>query len=255
MKKTYFIHESSSFNDYKIIKLRSKLGIEAYGIFWAVLELLFNEENKLCVDDYDALAFSLQCDSAKLKQVIEDFDLFVVEDGCFYSKRLNNHLEDINTKSNKAKENANKRWKNATAMPTQCNGSASISNSISSSSSKSISKNKITNRIHEFKNSVLSHKDFNNDDLENFFSYWSELNKSGSKMRWELEKTWSLNLRLKRWVNNGFNKNKNKMPDYFDDVLYKKMDISAKKEYENHLKLLGYSYAYNPNSGGKWIKK
>jgi uncharacterized protein YdaU (DUF1376 family) len=220
MKKTYFIHESSSFNDYKIIKLRSKLGIEAYGIFWAVLELLFNEENKLCIDDYDALAFSLQCDSTKLKQVIEDFDLFVVEDGCFYSKRLNNHLEDINTKSNKAKENANKRWKNATAMQTQCNGNASISISNSISSSKSISKNKITN-----------------------------------KMRWELERTWNLNLRLKRWVNNGFNKNKNKMPDYFDDVLYKKMDISAKKEYENHLKLLGYSYAYNPNSGGKWIKK
>ena len=101
--------------------------------------------------------------------MIEDFDLFVVEDGCFYSKRLNNHLEDINTKSNKAKENANKRWKNATVMQTQCNGNASISISNSISSSKSISKNKITNRIHEFKNSVLSHKDFNNDDLENFF--------------------------------------------------------------------------------------
>ena len=176
MKKTYFLHESSSFNDYKIIKLRSKLGIEAYGIFWAVLELLFNEENKLCINDYDALAFSLQCDPTKLKQVIEDFDLFVVDDDCFYSKRLNNHIEDINTKSNKAKENANKRWNNASAMPSHINGNASISISNSKSSSKS--KSKIDNRIHDFKKSVFNNKAFSNDDLENFYSYWSELNKS-----------------------------------------------------------------------------
>ena len=255
MKKTYFLHESTSFNDYKVIKMRSKLGIESYGIFWAVLELLFNEENKLCIDDYDALAFSLQCDSSKLKQVIEDFDLFVVEDGCFYSKRLNNHLEDINAKSNKAKENANKRWKNATAMRPHSNGNASISISNSISSSKSISKNKIDNRIHDFKKSVFTHKDFDKEDLENFYAYWSELNKSSSKMRWELERTWNLNLRLKRWVNNGFNKEKNKMPDYFDEFLYKKMDGEGRKKYEEKLKSLGYEYIYNPNSGGKWIKK
>ena len=253
MKKTYFLHESSSFNDYKIIKLRSKLGIEAYGIFWAVLELLFNEENKLCINDYDALAFSLQCDPTKLKQVIEDFDLFVVDDDCFYSKRLNNHIEDINTKSNKAKENANKRWNNASAMPSHLNGNASISISNSKSSSKS--KSKIDNRIHDFKKSVFNHKDFSNDDLENFYAYWSELNKSGSKMRWELERTWNLNLRLKRWVNNGFNKDKNKLPDYYDELLYKRMDKAVRKTYEKHLKSLGYEFIYNPNSGGKWIKK
>jgi hypothetical protein len=88
MKKTYLQHQSNSFTDIKIIKMRSKLGIESYGIFWALLELLFNEENKLCIDDYSVLAFSLQCDPDKLKSVIEDFDLFVIEDGCFYSKRL-----------------------------------------------------------------------------------------------------------------------------------------------------------------------
>ena len=133
MKKTYFLHESTSFQDYKIIKMRSKLGIESYGIFWALLELLFNEENKLCIDDYDALAYSLQCDSNILKQVIEDFDLFVLEDGCFYSKRLNNHIEDINNKSTKAKESASKRWSNANAKRTHTDSNASIS--ISSSKS------------------------------------------------------------------------------------------------------------------------
>ncbi len=136
MKKTYFNHDSNARNDYRIIKLRAKLGYEGYGIFWSLLEMLFIEENKICIEDYDALAFGLQCDANKLKQVIEDFDLFVIEDDCFYSKRLNNHIEEINNKSIKAKENANKRWNNANAMQTQsdCNASKVY---------KSISKSKV----------------------------------------------------------------------------------------------------------------
>ena len=125
MKKTYFNHDSTARNDYRIIKMRAKLGMESYGIFWAVLELLFTEENKLCIDDYDSLAFGLQCDSAVLKQVIEDFDLFVVEDGCFYSRRLNKHIEEINSKSIKAKENASKRWNNANAKDSHSQRNAS----------------------------------------------------------------------------------------------------------------------------------
>ena len=125
MKKTYFNHDSTARNDYRIVKMRSKLGMEAYGIFWSILEMLFTEENKLCIDDYDSLAFGLQCDPKILKQVIEDFDLFIIEDNCFYSRRLNNQIEEINNKSNKAKDNAKKRWNNATAMQPHCDSNAS----------------------------------------------------------------------------------------------------------------------------------
>ena len=38
--------------------------------------------------------------------------------------------------------------------------------------------------------------------LNDFFEYWSEPNKSGTKMKWELEKTWDLKRRLKRWFDN-----------------------------------------------------
>ena len=110
MKKTYFNHDSTARNDYRIISMRAKLGYEAYGIFWAVLELLFTEENKICTNQYDILAYGLQCDPEKLRAVIEDFDLFDIEGDCFYYKRLNNQIEQINNKSIKAKESINKRW-------------------------------------------------------------------------------------------------------------------------------------------------
>ena len=250
MKKTYFNHDSTARNDYRIIKMRSKLGIESYGIFWSVLEMLFTEENKLCIDDYDSLAFGLQCDAKILKQVIEDFDLFVVEDGCFYSKRLHKQINDINNKSNKAKENASKRWNNANAIQPHSDRNASIVNKSIVNKSKSIEE-----RIIDFNKSIQSISGVSDEDKKNFFLYWTEKNKSGSKFRAEMEKTFSIPLRLKRWSSNNFNKQKSRFPDYFDSLLMKRMDDSSKKEYEKHLKNLGYTTEYNPNAGQKWIKK
>ena len=252
MKKTYFNHDSIARNDYRIIKMRSKLGMESYGIFWAVLEMLFTEENKLCIEDYDSLAFGLQCDAKVLKQVIEDFDLFVVEDGCFYSRRLNNHIEDINNKSNKAKESINKRWNNTNVIRTYNDSNTSKVNKSISKVKKSKS---IEERIIDFNKSIQSIEGISDEDKENFFLYWTEKNKSGSKFRAEMEKTFSIPLRLKRWSSNNFNKQKSRFPDYFDSLLMKRMDDSSKKEYEQHLKNLGYVTEYNPNAGQKWVKK
>jgi len=250
MKKTYFNHDSSARNDIRIIKLRASLGYKGYGIFWAVLELLFSEENKICTNQYDILAYGLQCEPDKLRAVIEDFDLFVIEDGCFYSRRLNNHIEQINTKSIKAKENANKRWNNAVAMQPHSNGNASKVNKSISKVNKSIEK-----RIVEFKNSIHAIEDISDSDKKDFFLYWTEKNKSGSKFRAEMEKTFDIGRRLKRWASNGFNKQKNRFPDHYDSLLMKRLDTSAQKEYEQHLKAIGYVTEYNPNAGAKWVKK
>lgn len=251
MKKTYFNHDSSARLDIRIIKLRSKLGYAGYGLFWAVLELLFTEENKICTSQYDILAYGLQCDTAMLKQVIEDFDLFVIEDGCFYSRRLNNHIEEINLKSKKAKESVSKRWNNTNVLQTKYDSNTSKVNK----SINKVNKSKIQDRIVAFKNAINDLEFMNKDDKKDFFFYWSELNKSQSKMRWETERTWSLSLRAKRWINNGFNKQKSRFPDHYDSLLMKRLDVSAQKEYEQHLKNLGYVTEYNPNAGAKWVKK
>lgn len=53
-------------------------------------------------------------------------------------------------------------------------------------------------------------KEYSKELLRAFYDYWTEPNKSNSKMRWEMEKTFSLSLRLKNWSKNekGFaNKN------------------------------------------------
>ena len=59
MKQTYFQHDSNARNDIKIIKLRKAGGYEFYGIYFGILEILFLENNKVCIDDYETLAFAL----------------------------------------------------------------------------------------------------------------------------------------------------------------------------------------------------
>jgi hypothetical protein len=252
MKKTFFNHDSNARNDIRVIKLRAKLGYEGYGIFWAVLELLFSEENKLCIEDYETLSYGLQCDANKLKQVIEDFDLFVVEDNCFYSRRLYEHIEEINLKSQKAKESINKRWNNTDVIRSNKDSTTSIS--ISKAKVKKIKS--IENRIEDFKKSIHSIKDISDEDKNDFFLYWTERNKSGSKFRAELQKTFDINLRLKRWAANGFNKNtKSKYLDYWDEYAYKKLDASSRLEYTEYLKSLGFETVYSPTAGTTWRKK
>ena len=44
--------------------------------------------------------------------------------------------------------------------------------------------------------------DFEKKILEGFVNYWTEPNKSNTKMKFELQQTWSTNLRLKNWAAN-----------------------------------------------------
>ena len=61
-----------------------------------------------------------------------------------------------------------------------------------------------------------------------FFDYWTEPNKSKTKMRFELEKTWDTGRRLARWANNSFNKQED-MRSYDGDVELKKSQQLKKK--------------------------
>ena len=58
--------------------------------------------------------------------------------------------------------------------------------------------NNISLRIQSFENEVLILEADENISRA-FIIYWSELNKSKTKMRWELERTWDLKARIGRW--------------------------------------------------------
>ena len=110
MKDTfYFSHDYNARNDVKIKKLLAVCGFEGYGVYWAIIEDLYNNANAMPVD-YDCIAYDMRVVPELLKVVIENFDLFVFHDGNFGSLSVQNRLDERDKKSFKARESANKRW-------------------------------------------------------------------------------------------------------------------------------------------------
>jgi len=80
-------------------------------------------------------------------------------------------------------------------------------NNLSATNLTSINKNKeiriinntISNRRESFVLEVMAF-DYDKKILEGFIDYWTEPNKSKTKMKFELNQTWATNLRLKNWA-------------------------------------------------------
>ena len=123
----YFSHDYNTRNDEKIKMLIRKHGMEGYGIFWSIIEDLYNNANALQAD-YDGIAYDLRVQSETVKSIINDFGLFVFDGDSFGSLSVQNRIDERDSKSMKARQNAYKRWvkseTNATAMPLQCDSNA-----------------------------------------------------------------------------------------------------------------------------------
>ena len=105
----YFSHDYNARNDPKIRKLISRHGITGYGIFWAIVEDLYQNANALPTD-YDLIAFDMRTECDIVKSIVNDFDLFVIEGDEFGSLAVERRLTERNEKSGKARESAFKRW-------------------------------------------------------------------------------------------------------------------------------------------------
>lgn len=203
----YFSHDYNSRADEKIKLLIRRHGILGYGIFWAIIEDLYNNANALRTD-YEGIAYDLRVDIKIVKSVINDFDLFIIKDDFFGSFSVQRRLEDRNAKSKKASDSANYRWNkskdDANAMRTQCD-----SNAIKERKGKEI-KETIEN---------------NNNTIFSFDEFWETYNKKTGKANCE-----RIYARLK---DKDYAKIKETLPIYLDSV--KEKDIKYQMNPQTYL--------------------
>lgn len=114
----YFSHDSNARNDEKILSLRMDLGMEGYGIFWSIIEMLRDSNNYKMRTHYERIAFELHVNSETVKKVINDYELFTIEDDYFFSESLLSRMKKREEKSQKARESALNRWNNTNVMRT-----------------------------------------------------------------------------------------------------------------------------------------
>lgn len=111
----YFSHDYGTRTDEKIIELMADLGWEGYGLYWGIVELLYQNNGKMQTQ-YKRIAYALNSDEVLIRQIIENYDLFLNDNTDFWSDSVIKRLEQREDKSAKARQSANKRWKDAKAM-------------------------------------------------------------------------------------------------------------------------------------------
>ena len=105
----YFSHDYDTREDEKIRKLLYKLKMEGYGIYWSIIEMLYKNDGHMELD-YDEISYTLRSSPEQVKSVINDFNLFEINEKKFSSRSVLKRIEIRKAKATKARKAAKKRW-------------------------------------------------------------------------------------------------------------------------------------------------
>jgi len=211
----YFPHFCNARHDRKIRRLRKELGTEGYGIYFMLLETLREQQDLMYpLDDLDLLAEEFGVSEAKVRVAICNYGLFEIdEEQKFFSPKMLVYLEPYFKMKEQRKvagqKSADKRKaiEISTTVQQPFNDRLTKERKVNESKENGI---KIKEIKVSFSEMLSPHIFELSDEYDNFYSYWTEKNKAG-KERYELEKFFDIERRIKTWMQNKtkFNNNGN----------------------------------------------
>ncbi len=195
----YFSHDYNARNDEKIKRLIRKHDYLGYGLWWAIVEDLYNNANALQID-YEGIAYDLHTNPDIIKSIINDFDLFVIDGDTFGSLSVERRLNERYKKSVSARESAEKRWeryrKDANALQTH-----SESNAIKEKKGNKIKEKKVytpTLGIEVAKPYSDLTEEFKSLYSEDFYKSWLNINRYLDE-NCEYLRTWDNQIKIKEY--------------------------------------------------------
>nr|DAT96577.1 MAG TPA: protein of unknown function (DUF4373) [Caudoviricetes sp.] len=211
----YINHKISNRSEYVFRKLIERKGAAAYGVYWYIIEELYESGGKMLFKEIEPISKALCVRKDFVASVIKSFSLFQYDSESIWTDEVIEQLEKRQKLKNKRKEAANKRWvseKNIIVPEKE----KEVESSPIVKPTRVNKEEEMKSRGREFYNVLIPFvKTYGREMIREFFDYWSEPNKSHSKMRFELERTWDLTRRLQTWEKrsrNGFGKH-NSWPD------------------------------------------
>lgn len=102
----YFSHDMYPQKDKSIVMLMDELGYEGYGLYWRIVE--FMHQNELCVGEERLIAGKDYVE--KVKSILNNFDLFRIEDNRYISDRILRNLAEQKEKMESKSKAAKARW-------------------------------------------------------------------------------------------------------------------------------------------------
>lgn len=157
----YFSHDANARHDPKILAMRSECGIQGYGVYWVIIEMLRESEDfKLPMKKltFNAIAMQVLCkdyakDDAKsfVENCIKEYELFETDGEFFWSKSLLKRMDKKNDVSEKRRAAAKKRWDKANSEDVDANAMQNDANAMQTDAikGKEIKRNKNNNTTSE----------------------------------------------------------------------------------------------------------
>ena len=228
----YFSHDSNAKDDPKSSLLIEELGLEGYGIYWVLIEVLRDQPGYTYpLRMLPIIARKYNTTTPKVETVIRNYGLFSINEvDNFFSLSLNARMQQKESKSLKAKESVALRWSKKYENDTNVLPTLNEGNTIKESKVKEIKEKEskvnidIDSRKLEFKKTLLPFLEkYGKDMLKDFYLFWTQEDKKG-KLGFDLQKTWSIEARLNSWSKRDFN---NKPPQPLQNV-------SPPSQYKRH---------------------
>lgn len=122
MKKTYYFqHDYNARNDPKLQALIIEMGVAGIGIYWCLVEMLYEQDGEMPMNSIKSIAYNLHVKQKTVERVIKDFGLFDYDDDksenvekspkMFRNKSVLKRLNRIIDISEKRKRAIETRWK------------------------------------------------------------------------------------------------------------------------------------------------
>lgn len=202
----YFSHDYNARNDPKLQKLLMKHGQEGKGIYWDLIEMLYEQDGYLLLSECETYAFQLRTQYERITDVIRGFDLFNTDENRFWSESVLKRLETRKNRSEKARESVNVRWNDTKVIRTKYDSNTNKGKESKIKERKEVSKYKIIPPTLEDIKIRMEERNITSFSAETFFSNYERIGwmVGKNKMKdWDSCLTyWNTNKNR----NNGFNR-------------------------------------------------
>jgi len=99
----YFSHDSNAKDDPKCVLLIEQLGLEGYGIYWVLIEMLRDQPGyRYPLALIPAISRRYNTTAEKMRTVVSNYGLFEIDENDFFSLSLLRRMEHLDNKRTKA---------------------------------------------------------------------------------------------------------------------------------------------------------
>ncbi|MBW3545548.1 MAG: DUF4373 domain-containing protein, partial [Bacteroidetes bacterium] len=196
----YFPHDAGMRNDDRIKALRKKFKLAGYGIWNMLIEYLAGRDYfQFEYSDFnlEIIAGDFDAEPNEIREVISyciTLGLLQQEGDMIRCKTLEYRLEPVLSKRKLAKDRVS-----VTETTQRKVKKRKVKKSIIVARIPAPSKT-LEERYEEFRQDLVPYIDqYGKETLRKFFDYWTEKNKAGKKMKFEMERTFELPKRLATW--------------------------------------------------------